>query len=51
MDVDKMFKLPALPASAGQKRKFTDAPTPGKWIRTQQYGTWTEADELTLKRC
>ena len=29
MDVDKMFKLPALPASAGQKRKFTDAPHPG----------------------
>lgn len=30
MDVDKLFKLPALPASAGQKRKFADAPTPGK---------------------
>ncbi|KAK1921422.1 Catenin-beta-like protein [Papiliotrema laurentii] len=28
MDVDKMFKLPALPASAGQKRKMPDAPTP-----------------------
>ncbi|ORY30833.1 putative beta-catenin-like protein 1 [Naematelia encephala] len=28
MDVDKMFKLPALPASAGQKRKFTDKPSP-----------------------
>ncbi|CAD6573561.1 MAG: hypothetical protein TREMPRED_000856 [Tremellales sp. Tagirdzhanova-0007] len=28
MDVDKMFKLPALPASAGQKRKFNDAPSP-----------------------
>ena len=30
MDVDKLFKLPALPASAGQKRKFTDAPSPGQ---------------------
>ncbi|WWC67148.1 uncharacterized protein I206_101055 [Kwoniella pini CBS 10737] len=28
MDVDKMFKLPSLPASAGQKRKMPDAPTP-----------------------
>ncbi|WVR03234.1 hypothetical protein IAU60_000225 [Kwoniella sp. DSM 27419] len=28
MDVGKMFKLPALPASAGQKRKMPDAPTP-----------------------
>lgn len=24
-----MFKLPVLPASTGQKRKFTDAPSPG----------------------
>ena len=29
MDVDKMFKLPSLPASIGQKRKFTDKPSPG----------------------
>ncbi|WWD06053.1 hypothetical protein V865_004138 [Kwoniella europaea PYCC6329] len=28
MDIDKMFKLPSLPASAGQKRKMPDAPTP-----------------------
>ncbi|ORX34896.1 Catenin-beta-like protein [Kockovaella imperatae] len=28
MDVDKLFKLPSLPASAGQKRKFTDIPSP-----------------------
>ncbi|WWD22882.1 hypothetical protein CI109_107377 [Kwoniella shandongensis] len=28
MDVNKMFKLPALPASAGQKRKFPDMPAP-----------------------
>lgn len=31
MDVDKMFKLPSLPASAGMKRKMPDAPTPGTW--------------------
>jgi hypothetical protein len=30
MDVDKMFKLPALPSGAGNKRKFPDAPAPGK---------------------
>ena len=29
MDVGKMFKLPALPAAAGMKRKMPDAPTPG----------------------
>lgn len=29
MDVDKMFKLPALPAAAGQKRRMPDAPAPG----------------------
>jgi hypothetical protein len=29
MDVDKMFKLPALPSGAGNKRKFPDAPAPG----------------------
>ncbi|WWC85502.1 uncharacterized protein L201_000366 [Kwoniella dendrophila CBS 6074] len=28
MDIDKMFKLPSLPASAGNKRKMPDAPTP-----------------------
>ncbi|RXK40687.1 beta-catenin-like protein 1 [Tremella mesenterica] len=28
MDVDKLFKLPALPAGAARKRKFTDNPTP-----------------------
>jgi hypothetical protein len=28
MDIDKMFKLPALPAG-GTKRKFPDAPTEG----------------------
>ena len=37
MDVDKMFKLPALPASAGQKRKFTDAPSPGRPRRAQNH--------------
>jgi hypothetical protein len=30
MDVDKMFKLPALPSGAGNKRKFPDAPAPGQ---------------------
>ena len=30
MDVDKMLKLPALPSGAGNKRKFPDAPAPGK---------------------
>ncbi|ODN75598.1 hypothetical protein L202_06717 [Cryptococcus amylolentus CBS 6039] len=28
MDIDKMFKLPKLPASAGQKRKMPDNPNP-----------------------
>lgn len=31
MDVDKMFKLPALPSGAGNKRKFPDAPAPGQF--------------------
>jgi len=39
MDVDKMFKLPALPSGAGNKRKFPDAPAPGKSSYQQAFGT------------
>lgn len=39
MDVDKMFKLPALPSGAGNKRKFPDAPAPGESSYQQPFGT------------
>jgi hypothetical protein len=47
MDVSKMFKLPNLPASAGQKRKFTDAPTPGTWQIDTPFALFTVQETET----